>query len=165
MGTHYKGTEEERLALGTWIRLSRCANTIGAGLFHLSPLPGRLTPTQFGVLEALHFRGPMHQCDLARKVLTSPGNITYVLDKLEKRDLVRRTTDPADRRNTIAEVRPAGAAIIDDYFPRHAAALADLFAALSPEERDSLGTLCKKLGLGAETKIHDHTAKQREEDQ
>ena len=42
-----------------------------------------LTVSQFGVLEALHHRGTLSQRDLARKLLTSTGNISIVLKNLE----------------------------------------------------------------------------------
>ena len=50
-----------------------------------------LTPTQLGVLEAILHKGPLTQRELGRKVLTSAGNMTDVVDKLEARGLVRRT--------------------------------------------------------------------------
>ena len=49
-----------------------------------------LTAPQFGVLEALYHLGPLCQKDLAAKILKSSGNMTMVIDNLEKRDLVRR---------------------------------------------------------------------------
>ena len=42
-----------------------------------------LTPTQFGVLEAILHKGPLGQRELGRKVLTSAGNMTDLIDKLE----------------------------------------------------------------------------------
>ena len=59
-----------------------------------------LTPTQLGVLEAILHKGPLTQRELGRKVLTSAGNMTDVVDKLEARGLVRRarvTARPAAR--------------------------------------------------------------------
>ena len=49
-----------------------------------------LTISQFGVLEALYHKGPLCQRDIAAKILKSTGNITMVIDNLEKRELVRR---------------------------------------------------------------------------
>ena len=49
------------------------------------------------VVHLLHL-GPMHQRELGRKLLKSSGNITLVVDNLEKRGLVRREREREDRR-------------------------------------------------------------------
>jgi MarR family transcriptional regulator, 2-MHQ and catechol-resistance regulon repressor len=109
----------------------------------------RLTTTQLGVLEAILHKGPLTQRELGRKVLTSAGNMTDVLDKLERRGLVRRTRMPADRRNMCVELAPAGRTLIERVFPAHARDIAEAMAGLSCDELDQLGSLLRKLGLCA----------------
>ena len=79
-----------------------------------------LTPTQLGVLEAILHKGPLTQRELGRKVLTSAGNMTDVVDKLEARGLVCRTRSSRDRRIVSVTLTPAGRALIEALFPRHA---------------------------------------------
>ena len=67
-----------------------------------------LTPTQFGVLEAILHKGPLSQRELSRKVLTSAGNMTDLIDKLESRGLVRAHARSQDRRAVRVELTPAG---------------------------------------------------------
>ena len=57
-----------------------------------------LTATQFGVLEAMLHKGALSQRELGRKVLTSAGNMTDLVDKLEARGLVQRTRQKRDSR-------------------------------------------------------------------
>ena len=105
-----------------------------------------LTTSQFGVLEALYHLGPLCQKDLARKILKSTGNMTLVIDNLEKRSLVERVQDDQDRRYFKIHLTPQGKDLISMVFPRHAAIAESVFAALDKVEQDQLGRLLKKLG-------------------
>ncbi|MBA2748856.1 MAG: MarR family transcriptional regulator, partial [Tatlockia sp.] len=89
MGTRYLGTTEEVTALNAYIKLVRATESVSHRL-HRHLESSKLTVTQFGVLEALFHLGAMHQRDLAEKLLKSGGNITLVIDNLEKRQLVKR---------------------------------------------------------------------------
>ena len=105
-----------------------------------------LTLTQLGVLEAVLHLGPLTHRELGRKLLTSPGNLTDVVDKLEKRGLVTRVRAEQDRRQVRVELTQAGRALIEDIFPRHAADIAHAMGGLSPAELETLGHLLRKLG-------------------
>jgi MarR family 2-MHQ and catechol resistance regulon transcriptional repressor len=105
-----------------------------------------LTLTQLGVLEAVLHLGPLPHRELGRKLLTSPGNLTDVVDKLEKRGLVTRVRAEQDRRQVRVELTQAGRALIEEIFPRHAADIAHAMAGLSPAELETLGHLLRKLG-------------------
>ncbi len=105
-----------------------------------------LTLTQLGVLEAVLHLGPLTHRELGRKLLTSPGNLTDVVDKLEKRGLVTRVRAEQDRRQVRVELTQAGRALIEDIFPRHAADIAHAMGGLSPVELETLGHLLRKLG-------------------
>lgn len=108
-----------------------------------------LTLTQLGVLEAALHLGPLTHRELGRKLLTSPGNLTDVVDKLEKRGLVTRVRAEQDRRQVRVELTEAGRALIEDTFPRHAADIAHAMGGLSPAELETLGHLLRKLGTTA----------------
>lgn len=55
-----------------------------------------LFPPQLMVLKALDEPRPMR--DVAATMACDSSNLTGITDRLEERDLVRRTADPADRR-------------------------------------------------------------------
>lgn len=146
MGTHYLGTSEERRALDLYIKLSRAAESVNQRVNrHLQDV--NLTVSQFGVLEALYHLGPMTPGVLCDKILRSTGNLTLVIDNLEKRRLVVRTQNPADRRSTIIELTATGKALIEELFPQHVAIVVQEVAVLTPEEQNQLAALCRKLGL------------------
>jgi MarR family 2-MHQ and catechol resistance regulon transcriptional repressor len=145
MPTHYQGTPEETLALDTWIKLSRAADSFGARLAQGSALAD-LTVSQFGVLESLYHLGPMRQSEIGAKLLRSGSNITLVVDNLERAGLVRRERDRDDRRVVNVSLTDAGRALIEGIFPAHVEAILEAMAVLSPQEQVELGRLCKKLG-------------------
>jgi MarR family transcriptional regulator, 2-MHQ and catechol-resistance regulon repressor len=143
--SRYRGDAAERLALSTYLKLTRASETLWN---RLAPGLQRqdLTPSQFGVLEALYHLGSMHQCDLGERILKSSGNMTLVIDNLEKRGLVRRERSSEDRRFIQVHLTDPGERLIRRVFPGHAAAITRELAALTQEEQRALGNLCRKLG-------------------
>src|SRR5450759_3557225 len=136
---------QHRLALATYVRLMRAANSSRT---HASRHLGDtgLTLTQFAVLEALYHLGPMSLSDIAQKILTTGGNLTMVVGNLEKLGLAHRQKCPEDRRMLIVVLTAKGKALLRKLFPEHAAAITEVIGALSPAEQEQLGLLCRKLG-------------------
>ena len=145
--SHHRGDPDEVLALTTYIKLVRAAESVAARVWPGIAAAG-LTESQFGVLEALHHLGPLHQRDLAARILKTPGNLSVVVRNLGRRGLVRRARSAHDRRFVRVELTPRGAALIRRVFPGHAAKLTAELSVLSPGEQRALGRLCGRLGLG-----------------
>jgi MarR family 2-MHQ and catechol resistance regulon transcriptional repressor len=145
MGTHHTGCADEVLALDTYIKLMRCVAVLGGRLQRALNEEG-LTLSQLGVLETLMHLGPMCQKEVGAKLLLSGGNITTVVNNLEKRGLVIRIRDRSDRRFVQVRLTPEGDALIHRVFPQHAAAIAQQFAGLTCDEQRQLGALCRSLG-------------------
>ncbi len=135
-------------AVRAYVKLMRASHAVLARVEPALAARG-LTPTQLGVLEALLHKGAMTHRELGRKVLTSAGNMTDVVDKLERRGLVCRTRDAVDRRAVRVDLTAQGRAMIQDLFPRHAADIARAMAGLSPAELRALGVLLRSLGMAA----------------
>jgi MarR family 2-MHQ and catechol resistance regulon transcriptional repressor len=146
MPTHWKGPEYEKRALNTFIKLNRAVESLNLRL-HQRGTQGDLTPSQFAVLEVLYHLGSLCQGEISAKILKSSGNMTMVIDNLEKRGFVRRLRDTEDRRQVRIELTDAGREKIEAVLPVHIAAVVDEMSALSPEEQDQLGELARKLGL------------------
>jgi MarR family 2-MHQ and catechol resistance regulon transcriptional repressor len=146
MGTHYEGSEKEQRVLNAFIKLMRATESINNQL-NRHHAESDLTTSQFGVLEALHHLGPLNQKALGEKLLKSGGNITLVIDNLEKSGWVKRQQDPNDRRSMLIHLTPEGKEFISSYFPQHLERIKDKFDVLSDDELDQLGYICKKLGL------------------
>lgn len=146
MGTHYRGTDEEIRALDAYIKLMRASDSLSARL-SASLAESGLTMAQFGVLEALLHLGPMCQKALGRKLLRSGGNMTTVLDNLERAGTIRRVRDTHDRRYVTVHLTASGRTLIENVFPSHASGVTRSFSALSAAEQEQLGRLLRKLGL------------------
>ncbi len=145
MPTHYKGTPEQVLALDTYIKFTRAMNSLENRLSRSQALQ-TLTGTQFGVMEALLHLGPMSQSEIGGKLLKSGGNITLVIDNLEKCGLVLRQTAARDRRVTTVSLTDKGRGMIEAILPAQVEAIVRQFAVLTAGEQRMLGMLCKKLG-------------------
>jgi MarR family 2-MHQ and catechol resistance regulon transcriptional repressor len=149
MSRHYKGSPRAQRALSSYVKLARAANTAISYAREGLDEAG-LTPSQFAVLEALYHVGPLNLGDLARRILTSSGNLTLVIDNLEKRGLARRTQPEKDKRFILATITSAGKKLISRIFPQHARRIVEIMARLSLREQEQLGRLCRKLGTGEE---------------
>jgi MarR family 2-MHQ and catechol resistance regulon transcriptional repressor len=136
-------------AVRAYVKLVRAERAVIARLEPRLAAAG-LTITQFGVLEGILHKGPLTQRELGRKVLTSAGNMTDVIDKLQARGLVRRLRPDCDRRSVRVELTCQGRALIERLFPCHAADIAAAMAGLCPADLQALGELLRRLGLAAE---------------
>jgi len=57
-----------------------------------------LTLSQSSVVKNLAINGPLSSAELSRKLYVTPSNITGVIDRLEKKELVQRIRKQNDRR-------------------------------------------------------------------
>ncbi len=151
MPTHYAGTRTELRTLDTFIKLTRCTNSLLGRLAERNTV-GDLTWSQFAVLEALYHLGSLTQGDVSTKVLKSGSNMTTVIDNLERDGLVRRERHDKDRRVIYVHLTEAGKRKVEAVLPSHVAALVEEFSILTVKEQETLGELCKKLGKGRQSK-------------
>lgn len=153
MPTHFTGSRAEMRTLDTFIKLTRCTDSVLARIAGRNTI-GDLTFSQFAVLEALYHIGPMTAGEVSQKILKSGSNLTTVIDNLERAGLVRRERDANDRRVIHIYLTEAGSRKLEDVLPGHIAALVEEFSVLSASEQETLGALCKKLGT---RKIQDQS--------
>lgn len=145
MPTHYQGDPKTKLALDTFIKVTRASSALQNRLF-LPEILGGLTPSQFGVMETLFHLGPLCQGEISSRLLLSSSNITFVLDNLEKAGYVKRERDTNDRRMVMLYLTPEGEELIRKVFPQVAEKVKSEMDYLTEIEQQFLGQLCKKLG-------------------
>lgn len=134
------------VTLNTWIKLARAFSTVNRkSVDHLRTF--NITQPQFLVIEALGHLGPLKVGELCDKMLVSGGNMTLVLDNLEKSNLIERLHNKEDRRSLIVQLTPDGKKQFQKIFPKHSDYLHTLLGALNADEQKKLGELLKKLGL------------------
>lgn len=149
MDSKFAGTKDELRALNAYINLVRASEAI-LSVTAAQLACHKLTVSQMGVLDALFHLGPMHQTALAKKILKSNGNLTFVLDNLEKQGLVARKRDPRDRRCIMVNLTTEGRHKIEEVLPAHAKGVTSFLARLSPKEQETLRALTRKLGEGVQ---------------
>ncbi len=146
MKTTVQYGKEADLALSVWVKLARAYLTVEKlSSTHIRVFG--LTEPQFGVLECLGHLGPLTLGELSRKRLVSGGNMTCVVDNLEKEGLVERVHGTSDRRTTMVRLTGKGRALFTKTFPDHADFIAGSLSVLSEREQETLGALLRKLGL------------------
>ncbi|BAZ09266.1 transcriptional regulator, MarR family protein [Calothrix sp. NIES-4071] len=104
-----------------------------------------LTSSQFDVICALGNASGMNFNKLAQKTLTTKGELTGIVDRLEKKGLVRREVPPNDRRSFLAVLTPEGKRIFEEVFPAHTEYLKECFATLDIHEFEEIRIAIEKL--------------------
>ena len=140
--------EQTERALKLWVVLSRAHAAVAA---HSQADIARhgLTPAEFGILEALHHKGPLLLGEVQKKILVTSGGVTYLVDRLVAKGLVERRRCEHDRRAWYAALTPPGEELIREIFPTHAQAIRRALAGLTEPEKDEAISLLRTLGRHA----------------
>lgn len=109
-----------------------------------------LSPSEFTILEVLYHKGRFPLQQIGEKILITSGSVTYNIDKLEKRELLRRVPSPDDRRVIYAEITDQGRELFDRIFPEHADEVGRIMGGLTADETEAAAGLLKKLGKGTQ---------------
>jgi len=145
VGTQFKGSKKTTEALNSYIKLIRSAESLSSKI-NLKLSEYGLTESQFGVLDALLHLGPMKHKEIGKKILKSGGNITMVINNLERRELVQRKRGEKDKRQFIIHLTSKGKNKILETLPI-SKSIKKYFEILSNEEQKELQRLCKIVGL------------------
>lgn len=107
--------------------------------------PTGLSPRQFSILAVLAHRPSITVADLARAVLTTPQSMAALVEALERRGFVVRSTP---RRRGVAAplaLTPAGRAAVDHSAPRIAASETAVFGHLTRQQHAALDHILSAL--------------------
>lgn len=139
-----QGVHRNRLALRVHLRLATCRNLLMREA-RRSIDRWQLTLPQFDVLAELARAGDrgFTFIELSRLLLVTSGNLTGIVDRLERDQLVRRESDPTDRRVIRIQLTPRGRRLTDEMLPAHAD---DIEAVLAAFPRGDLSQLADRLG-------------------
>lgn len=146
MGTKYKGTKKEVSILNSFIKLTRAADSVRGRISSVINT-SEITESQFYVLDSLYHSGPLTQKDIGEKVFRSGGNITLVIDNLEKQGYVKRVRGKEDRRYFTIHLTRSGKNLMDKIFPGFVKAVKEEMNVLGDMEHKRLQELCKKVGV------------------
>ena len=106
-----------------------------------------LTPPQFQVL-CIAYRFPdasLTQRQLARELYVSFPNVTVLLNRLERKGLIERQGNPADRREKYVRVSELGRRLLKRIWRVHQQQMDLVMKGLSVAERTEMARLLNKL--------------------
>lgn len=106
-----------------------------------------LNPTEFGTLELLYHQGEQPMTSICEKLLMANSSITYVIDKLVEKELVKRVVSTFDKRSNLIDLTDQGRSLLDAIFPKHRETIEEVFSVLTDEELEVTKELLKKIGF------------------
>jgi len=125
-------------ALASELRLTlvSCYESLGAQV-HARLQQVGLVSAKFNVLMILRdsTTGRLSMGEIADLVLTSPRNVTALVDSLEDAGLVRRHPSRSDRRVTLIGLTRAGEELLDAFLPTFYGAIGRFFESFTEEEK------------------------------
>ena len=110
-----------------------------------------LGPSQFNVLNLLYDHPDgLSQVELSRELIMHRSNVTGLIDRLEKRDLVHRKDLATDRRAYRVVLTKAGIALLEQILPHYYRRAGDVWESMSQERISQLTTDLKQIAENAQ---------------
>jgi DNA-binding MarR family transcriptional regulator len=137
------GDRERRTSILAWMRLAR----VFAKMQRVAAVQLRhwdLSVAHFDVLVQTGLAEGLTQRELAERLLITKGNLSQLLDKMERDDLLARCREG---RVNCLRLTPRGRALYAEVLPARQEMVEATFAPLSAEERVTLLGLLRKLDL------------------
>lgn len=133
-------------------RLGRAARYVDQSFAEFFARYG-LSRADWDVLASLRRSGPPYSLSptaLYRGLMRTSGAMSQRLSSLERKGLIERALDPADRRGIVVTMTEKGRKLVDKIAAEHLANERRLLAPLSRKEQGALADLLKKLLLAYE---------------
>jgi DNA-binding MarR family transcriptional regulator len=137
---------QDHRALRIWLRLLTCTQLVERRV--RSRLRERFATTlpRFDLMAQLerHPEG-LKMSELSRLLMVTGGNVTAIVDQLEKEGLVERVDEPADRRAFRIQLTRSGGKSFAEMARAHEEWVVELLAGMSRREQDELLRLLAKV--------------------
>lgn len=137
----------KELSIGVWVRILRVHTVISSEIRNKVSKKG-LTLPQLYVLTTLGLRGDMLLGQLGQELLVTKGNVTPIVDHLERDGFVFRDQDKKDRRKIWVRLSPKGESLFGEILSAYEDEFVPLMGCLSQEELKQLSHLLKKVTEG-----------------
>ncbi len=151
------GQQDARVT--AYVNLIRTAEALHANVSRGLAREG-LTASQFSTIKVLTLRGPLAQRDIAKHLLKTGGNVTVVVDNLERQGLVSRIRDTEDRRIVFVKLTDAGRAIFDRVYAPHLDRIRESMGEITERECHELCALLEKLRTGEASPVCSASARE-----
>ena len=142
-----KDAARSKQALRAWLQMMKTTKLLERQVGRLFAQRHNTTLSRFDVLANLD-RSPDQTSsisNLSQMLLASRGNITRLLDRMEKDGLICRREDPTDRRVSGVQMTEFGQELFSRLAPDHEAWVDQVFSALGEEGKQQLVRLLEDL--------------------
>lgn len=147
--------EDHHASLRLWLRLLSCTTLIEDTIRQQLRDQFAITLPRFDLMAQLErHREGLTMGELSRRMMVSGGNITVIVDQLEKEQLVQRKVAATDRRSFRVMLTASGRKSFTRMATAHEQWVIDLFSGLDERQQEQLNQV---LGL-LKTSIHQHNA-------
>ncbi len=146
MDREFIARRDDHSALRIWLRLLTCTQLIEKRVRAGLREEFATTLPRFDLMAQLerHPEG-LKMNELSRLLMVTGGNVTAIVDQLEKEGLVERLDEPADRRAFCIRLTRAGDKSFAEMARAHERWVVELLSGLSRREHDELLKLLAKL--------------------
>ena len=111
--------------------------------------PFGLTDVQFNLMMLLKYQSELNQglsqAQLSSMMLVNRANITSLIDRMEKADLVIRTPAPTDRRSNIVKLTGRGRELLAQIEPLYTKEVKRIMAALKLNEQKTVIEMLERI--------------------
>lgn len=104
-----------------------------------------LSITEFSVLEVLFYQGKQTIQQIGNRILISSGSMTYVIDKLEQKGIIKRNDCREDRRVIHITLTAEGLELMEKIMPNYQDMVDSFFGDLTGDESQLLVNSLKKV--------------------
>ena len=138
----YRAHADQHASLTLWLRLLSCTTRVEDKIRQKLRESFDITLPRFDLMAQLE-RHPdgLSMGELSRRMMVTGGNITTIVDQLEKEKLVARQVGLSDRRSFTVKLTRAGREAFSEMAVAHEEWVADIFAGLSNNQQSQLYTL------------------------
>jgi MarR family transcriptional regulator, 2-MHQ and catechol-resistance regulon repressor len=105
----------------------------------------KLSITEFSVLEVLFYQGKQTIQQIGNRILITSGSMTYVIDKLEQKGVIKRNDFREDRRVIHITLTAEGMEIMENIMPKYQEMVDSFFGDLTDDESQLLVNSLKKV--------------------
>jgi DNA-binding MarR family transcriptional regulator len=140
-----EGVAPVRRTLGA---LTRRVHQISMAVTADSVADADITPVQYGAMGCLNKQDGepgIDQIGLAARLGVDRNSASLLVDEMERRGLIERRVNEADRRARLLQLTPEGERLFHRVRKRTLAAQAGILEALTPDEREKLLELLTRL--------------------
>jgi MarR family 2-MHQ and catechol resistance regulon transcriptional repressor len=128
----------------TYRLLNRTSEAVGT-MSRKVLAPFGLNCNEYAILEILYEENGQSIYQIGEEVMVASSTMTYLVDKLEKNNYIRREASPEDRRSFIVRLTEDGKELVEEILPEHEAKMTEIFSCFTEEETENIMHLLGKV--------------------